>query len=95
MKCNGSQTTCTARNGPHAERKPDVRDSEVRAVAQRFEAVLFASALKPLAASLGFFGEAAVDAAALSFARGARDGLGALLERSLAREAARDEPGAR
>jgi hypothetical protein len=71
----------------------------VREVAQRFEALLFASALKPLATSLGFFGEAAVDAAALTLARDSHDGLGALLERSLAREAsgdeARDKPGAR
>jgi hypothetical protein len=67
----------------------------VRDVARRFEALLFASALKPLASSLGFFGETAVDAAALALARDSHDGLGALLERSLAREAARDEPGAR
>jgi hypothetical protein len=67
----------------------------VREVAQRFEALLFASALKPLAASLGFFGEAAVDATALTLARQAHDGLGALLERSLAREAARDQAGVR
>ncbi len=90
MKCNGSPTTCTAHNAPHVERNTKVRD-----LAQRFEALLFASALKPLAASLGFFGEAAVDATALRLARGSHDGLGALLERSLAREAARDQAGVR
>lgn len=58
--------------------------SERRAVAEEFAALLFAEALKPLAASLGFYGDVVVGFAAQAAARAERDGLSGLFERSLA-----------
>ncbi|MBC5810717.1 MAG: hypothetical protein GIW95_07700 [Candidatus Eremiobacteraeota bacterium] len=54
-------------------------------MAAQFEALLFRTALAPLATSLGFFGGVALDAVALSVARGHEGGLRAILERALAR----------
>jgi len=58
MKCSGSQTTCIAADPLRAHE-----------VAARFEAVLFAAALAPLAKSLGFFGDVALDQVSLTVAR--------------------------
>ena len=81
MRCSASPTTCTA-----AE-----RSSETREVAVRFEALLFESALKPLAGALGFFGEVALNATAVAMARAGHDPLQRLLERALTSEAHRTE----
>jgi hypothetical protein len=64
----------------------EVRTHEV---AVRFEALLFESALKPLAGALGFFGEVALNATAVAMARAGHDPLQRLLERALASEAQR------
>jgi hypothetical protein len=61
---------------------------EAKAVAAQFEALLFASALRPLATALGFYGEIVTGELAASIARRSHDGLAVALERSLRR----DEP---
>ena len=58
MKCSGSPTTCTAAN-----------EARARETAAQFEAVLFQAALAPIAKSLGFFGDVAVNQVALTLAR--------------------------
>ena len=75
MRCSGSPTTCTAAN-PQTARD----DDRIRSAAAQFEAVLFSAALAPLAKSLGFFGEIALDRLALTIARRDR-GLAATFER--------------
>jgi hypothetical protein len=68
MRCNASPTTSTAAD--------PVQRHEVAA---RFEALLFAAALAPLAKPLGFFGDAALAATSLALAR--RSPLTATFER--------------
>jgi len=51
--------------------------------AEQCAALLFAQALKPFAASLGFYGEAVVSATAQAIARSERDGLRGTFERAL------------
>jgi hypothetical protein len=55
-----------------------------RAVAVQCAALLFAQALKPLATSLGFYGDVVVSLAAESAARAETAGLTGLFERALA-----------
>jgi len=57
---------------------------EQRAVAEQFAALLFAQMLKPMAAPLGFYGDAVLGMSALAVARSERDGLTGLFERALA-----------
>jgi len=59
MKCCGSQIISTAANGP-------VQSDEQRRIEASMQAVVFAEILKPLAASLGPFGELATGAIAQS-----------------------------
>lgn len=73
MRCNASPTTCTA-----------AEPAQKHEVAARFEALLFAAALAPMAKSLGFFGEAALEQVSLAMARGSR-GLAATFERLIDR----------
>jgi hypothetical protein len=73
MRCCGSPTTSIARSGIDAAAKGEV--------ATRFAALLFEQVFKPLAAPLGFYGDAAVAAASQAVARGERDGLAARLDR--------------
>ncbi|HMD02154.1 MAG TPA: hypothetical protein VKG44_04230 [Candidatus Baltobacteraceae bacterium] len=54
-----------------------------RIVAREFSALLFAQALKPLAVSLGWYGDVVVASAARSAAHSERDGLSALIEREV------------
>ena len=50
-------------------------------VATRFAALLFEQVFKPLAAPLGFYGDAALAAVSKAVARSDRDGLAARLDR--------------
>ncbi len=65
-------------------RAPATLPAERRAVAEQFAALFFAEALKPLAISLGFYGDVVVGFAAQAAARAERDGLSGLFERALA-----------
>lgn len=76
MRCSASPTTCSVASVP--------RPSDAREVAAQFEAMLMQSAFAPLAASLGFYGDAVVGSVAREVARDARGGLGDALERQLA-----------
>jgi hypothetical protein len=58
-----------------------VRDA--REAAQRFEALLFAMALRPLAQGMGFFGEIVADEVALAVVRSRRTAFGTEIERVL------------
>jgi hypothetical protein len=60
MKCSELPTTSTAESA--VKRSP-------HEAAVAFETLLFAQTLKPLSQSLGFYGDAALDACAGSFAR--------------------------
>ena len=74
MKCCGSQTIFTAPNAPVAPNAP-------REVAAEFAAELTRVAFAPLAKALGFYGDAAVSATAMSIARHETGGLTDELER--------------
>jgi len=73
MRCSASPTTCIA-----------AEPARTHEVAARFEALLFAAALAPLAKPLGFFGEAALEQTALAMARRS-SGLTATFERLIER----------
>jgi hypothetical protein len=62
------------------------RPERQTSAAEQCAALLFAEALKPLAAALGFYGDAVVLAAAQAAARSERDGLRGMFERALAGE---------
>jgi hypothetical protein len=72
MKCCASQTTYTT--NPVEKKSP-------RGAAVAFEALLFAQVLKPMAKTLGFYGETALDACANEIARNERGVLAEKLER--------------
>jgi|HubBroStandDraft_6_1064221.scaffolds.fasta_scaffold2419897_2 hypothetical protein len=74
---------------PSVQSPSGSEETQPREVAVRFEALLFESALKPLAGALGFFGEVALNATAVAMARAGHDPLQRLLERALAGEAHR------
>jgi hypothetical protein len=59
----------------------------VREVAAQFAALLLQEAFKPLAASLGFYGDAVTASVAQSIARNERGGLTGLFTRALGRAA--------
>ncbi len=70
MRCNASPTTSIAARDVGllaAEATP--RKLARHEAATRFAALLFGAALKPMSASLGFFGDVALDATALALAR--------------------------
>ncbi len=76
MKCCGSQTIFTV---PNAERT----QTREREVAADFNALLIGAAFKPLAATLGFYGELVVATTSRAIARQERGGLTDRLEGAL------------
>jgi len=79
MRCCASPTTSIAAEPGTRER------SQRREAAAAFAAELLRAAFAPLVRPLGFFGEAVVDAVALSAARAERGGVTDAIERTLER----------
>jgi hypothetical protein len=83
MKCGSSTETHLPALGGATTGASRARD-----VATQFETLLFQSALKPLADSLGFYGEIVTGEMAAAIARRSGGALEAALERALAKDGA-------
>jgi len=64
MRCNASPTTCSAVSALESPPSGIPRAGIDRTTQGEFEALLFAQALKPIAATMGLVGELVVDTAA-------------------------------
>jgi len=72
MRCCGSRTTSIAPE-PALRAPADAARVSARAIAAQFEAVLFAKALAPVAAAMGFYGDAVVASAVAALTRAASE----------------------
>jgi hypothetical protein len=80
MVCGGSPTDCATRAGTNALVPP----AQTRAAATQFEALLFESALRPLADALGFYGGIVTGALAEGIAQRSHGAVESAVERALA-----------